>query len=83
MIKEKVSLVATMELASQRAAADRSISFVDIASATSLPLAQVEWLLMRAMSLGLLRGSIDEIDQVVHISYIKVRLLMRTLPCCF
>jgi hypothetical protein len=71
-IKEKVALVCTMELASQRAAGERSLSFADIASATRLPVEQVEWLLMRAMSLGLIRGSIDEVDQVVHVSYIKV-----------
>lgn len=62
-----------MELASQRPASDRSIPFRDIASATRLPIDQVEWLLMRAMSLGLVRGVIDELDQVVHISFIKVR----------
>ena len=61
-----------MELASQRPAGERSLSFVDIATATRLPVEQVEWLLMRAMSVGLIRGSIDEVDQVVHVSYIKV-----------
>lgn len=75
-IKEKVALVCTMELASQRAASDRSVPFLEIAKATRLPLEQVEWLLMRAMSLGLIKGTIDEVDQIVHISYIKVRL-----PC--
>lgn len=71
-IKEKVTLVCVMELASQRPAAERSVSFVDIAAATRLPVDQVEWVLMRAMSLGLIRGSMDEVDQIVHISYIKV-----------
>ncbi len=71
-IKEKVALVCMMELASQRPAGERSLSFVDIATATRLPVEQVEWLLMRAMSVGLIRGSIDEVDQVVHVSYIKV-----------
>ena len=30
---------------------------------------------MRAMSLGLIKGSIDEVDQVVHITFIKPRVL--------
>ncbi len=33
---------------------------------------QIEWLVMRAMSLGLLKGSVDEVDQVVHVSHVKV-----------
>jgi hypothetical protein len=32
---------------------------------------------MRAMSLGLIKGSIDEVDQVVHVTFIKVRSLIR------
>lgn len=40
-IKEKVALVCTMELASQRSPADRSLAFTDIAAATRLPLDQV------------------------------------------
>lgn len=30
---------------------------------------------MRAMSLGLIRGTIDEVSQVVHVSYIKARVI--------
>jgi 26S proteasome regulatory subunit N9 len=30
---------------------------------------------MRAMSLGLIRGSIDEVDQLVHVTFIKPRVL--------
>jgi 26S proteasome regulatory subunit N9 len=76
-VKEKVALVCTMELASQRSAAERSITFTELAGATRLPLEQIEWLLMRAMSLGLIRGSIDEVDQIIHISYIKVRCFLQ------
>jgi hypothetical protein len=30
---------------------------------------------MRSMALGLIRGSIDEVDQVVHVTYVKVRVM--------
>jgi 26S proteasome regulatory subunit N9 len=43
---------------------------------------QVEWVLMRAFSLGLMRGSIDQVaagegggSGVVHVSYVKPRVL--------
>lgn len=32
---------------------------------------------MRAMSLGLVKGCIDEVDQVVEITYVKPRVLDR------
>jgi len=74
-IKEKVALVCTMELASLRPPGDRSLTFADIGAAARLPLEQVEWLLMRAMSLGLIRGTIDQVDGIVHVSYIKPHVL--------
>lgn len=36
---------------------------------------QVDWVLMRAMSLGLIRGSIDEVDQTVNVTWIQPRVL--------
>jgi 26S proteasome regulatory subunit N9 len=33
---------------------------------------------MRAMSLGLLKGSLDEVSSTVHISYVKPRVLDTT-----
>ncbi len=76
-MKQKVALLAVMQLAARRPAAERSIPFAVVAAATRLPLDQVEWLLMRAMSLELLRGVIDDVDAVVHVSWIRVRCRRR------
>lgn len=57
------------------AATDRSIPFVALAQETRLPVDQVEWVLMRAMSLGLIKGRIDQVDSVVHITFVKPRVL--------
>jgi 26S proteasome regulatory subunit N9 len=35
----------------------------------------VEWLLMRAMSLGLIKGVIDEVAQSVNITWVQPRVL--------
>jgi 26S proteasome regulatory subunit N9 len=38
----------------------------------------VEFLIMKAMSLKLVRGMIDEVDEVVHIDWILPRFLNNT-----
>ena len=77
-IVEKIKLLAFMELSARRSATDRSISFNDIAKETQVTNDKVELLIMRAISLGLIKGHIDEIDQVVHVSFVKPRVLDKT-----
>jgi 26S proteasome regulatory subunit N9 len=36
---------------------------------------QVEWVLMRAMSLGLLRGNLDEVEGTVSVTWVQPRVL--------
>lgn len=36
---------------------------------------QVEWVLMRAMSLGLIKGIIDETEEFVQVSWVRPRVL--------
>jgi 26S proteasome regulatory subunit N9 len=74
-IKEKVALLAVMELAGRKPPAERTLGFDEVAAETRLPGDQVEWVLMRAFSLGLLRGSIDQVDRVAHVSYVRPRVL--------
>lgn len=74
-MKKKISLLALVELVFHRPANDRILSFSDIAAATSLPIDQVEWLVMKAMSIELIKGVIDEIDQVVRVSWVQPRVL--------
>ena len=63
-LREKVSILALMTLALGRSSRERSLSFAEIAAATHLQEHEVELLLMKALALGLVRGSIDEVDQV-------------------
>jgi 26S proteasome regulatory subunit N9 len=71
-IKEKVALLALMVLVFQRPSHERNIAFGEIAEATRLPEAQVEWLVMRALSCGLIKGSIDQVDGIVRVSWVQV-----------
>lgn len=36
---------------------------------------QVDWILMRAMSLGLIKGTIDEVAQTVNVTWVQPRVL--------
>ena len=75
ILKEKITLLCVMNLIFQRPPSQRNIPFSEIAKATQLELKQVEWVLIRAMSIGLIRGVIDEVDQTVSVTYIRPRVL--------
>lgn len=49
------------------------MTFKDIASETRIPTEEVEHLVMKALSLGLIKGYIDQVDEVV---------MVRFLFCC-
>eukprot|EP00947_MAST-08B_sp_MAST-8B-sp1_P006652 g6652.t1 len=74
-LKQKITLLCVMELVFKRPPHDRVIAFADIAAATKLPGEQVEWLLMKAFSDGLVRGTIDEVAQSVDVSWVQPRVL--------
>lgn len=64
-----------MVLVFQRPSHERNIAFVEVAEATRLPHAQVEWLVMRALSCKLIKGSIDQVDEIVRVSWVQPRVL--------
>ncbi|CCD26337.1 proteasome regulatory particle lid subunit RPN9 NDAI_0H01630 [Naumovozyma dairenensis CBS 421] len=53
----------------------RTLTFNDISVATHLPEDNVEHLIMRAISLGLLKGSIDQVNQLVIITWVQPRII--------
>lgn len=74
-IKEKIALLAVMETGAKKPPHDRTLSFDEISQATQLKKDQVEWMLMRAMSLGLIKGHIDQVSEIVSITFIKPHVL--------
>lgn len=72
---EKITICALLELIFSRAADDRRFSYDEVAAATRRQLNEVDHVLMKGMSLGLVRGMIDEVDQCVDISWVKPRML--------
>jgi 26S proteasome regulatory subunit N9 len=62
----------------KRSSDDRNLSFSDIATETRLPLVEVEYLLMKAMSLSIIKGKIHQIDQMVCVDWVQPRVLETT-----
>lgn len=72
---QKISLSALTEMVFRRPPHDRSLSFADIASETKVQPDEIEHLVMKALSLGLLKGSIDQVAQVAHIHWVQPKVL--------
>mmetsp|Transcript_7767 Transcript_7767/g.12546 ORF Transcript_7767/g.12546 Transcript_7767/m.12546 type:complete len:392 (-) Transcript_7767:65-1240(-) len=77
LIKQKIALLCLMQIVFVRPPDDRVISLTHIAQVTRLDVDQAEWLLMKAMSKGLIKGKIDQVEGMVHISWLKPRVLDR------
>ena len=75
-LRQKIYVLALMAMAFSRPADARSLTFADIASTTQLQTEdEVEFLVMKAMSLGLVRGEIDQIAQAVSVTWVAPRVL--------
>ncbi|CAB3992646.1 26S proteasome non-ATPase regulatory subunit 13-like [Paramuricea clavata] len=56
---------------------DRSLTFKEIATDARISLDEVELLVMKALSIGLIKGSINEVNKMVQISWVQPRVLDR------
>lgn len=76
-LRQKICLMALIESVFKRNANDRTMSFQTIAEETRLPVDEVEHLIMKALSLKLIRGSLDQVDQKARITWVQPRVLSR------
>lgn len=68
-IKQKLCIMTLVESVFKRSKDERSsIGFTQLSKECRVPFAEVEHLVMKALSLGLIRGQIDEVDQTVKVS---------------
>ena len=76
-LKEKIMLMCLTETLFQRIgpSGDRTITFDAIATASNLPVDQVELLVMRALSLKLIRGLLDQVDGTLRVTWVQPRVL--------
>ncbi|KAH8923141.1 hypothetical protein BT69DRAFT_1219398 [Atractiella rhizophila] len=75
-LRQKICLMSLLESVFNRSSSQRSnMSFMDIASETGLPGDEVEHLVMKSLSLGLIKGTIDQVDMKVKVSWLQPRVL--------
>uniref|UniRef100_A0A8V0ZEY1 26S proteasome non-ATPase regulatory subunit 13 n=2 Tax=Gallus gallus TaxID=9031 RepID=A0A8V0ZEY1_CHICK len=58
-----------------RPANHRQLTFEEIAKSAKVTVNEVELLVMKALSVGLVKGSIDEVDKRVHMTWVQPRVL--------
>lgn len=74
---QKISLSALTQLVFSRSPQDRSMTFQTISEETKVQLDEIEHLIMKALSLGLLKGQIDQVAEVARISWVQPKVLGR------
>jgi 26S proteasome regulatory subunit N9 len=72
---QKISLSALTETVFRRPPHDRAMTFATISEETKVQSDEIEHLIMKALSLGLLRGSIDQVAEVARINWVQPKVL--------
>ena len=72
---QKISLSALTEAVFRRPPHDRAMTFETIAKETHVQTHEIEILIMKALSLGLLKGSIDQVSEVARINWVQPKVL--------
>lgn len=77
LLREKIHTSALLALVFSRPPHSRTLEFSLIAHECRLNPSEVEILIMKAFALGLIRGTIDQVDELVHITWMQGRVLDR------
>lgn len=74
-LQEKLCLMSLAQFLFLQIKNDRRVSFAKISHETKVPLDQVEFLLIRAISCKIIKGIIDQVDSSINVTWIQPRLL--------
>ncbi|PIA61081.1 hypothetical protein AQUCO_00300536v1 [Aquilegia coerulea] len=74
-LMEKINILCLMEIIFSRPSEDRTIPLNVIAERTKLSVEDVEFLLMKSLSVHLIEGIIDQVEGTVHVSWVQPRVL--------
>lgn len=74
-LAQKIALSALTEAVFRRPPHDRAMTFGTIAQETNVQPKDIEILIMKALSLGLLKGSIDQVAGIARINWVQPKVL--------
>lgn len=74
-LNQKVRIMTLMEIVLSRSSSERTLSFAQVAQALDCKESQVEMLVMKAFSLKLLRGKIDQVNENARFTWVQPRVL--------
>ncbi|KIV99883.1 uncharacterized protein PV09_08547 [Verruconis gallopava] len=72
---QKLALSALTETVFKRAPHDRTMTFAAISAETKIKSDEIEYMIMKALSLGLVRGSIDQVAEIARINWVQPKVL--------
>eukprot|EP00540_Astrosyne_radiata_P014346 CAMPEP_0116846240 /NCGR_PEP_ID=MMETSP0418-20121206/13723_1 /TAXON_ID=1158023 /ORGANISM="Astrosyne radiata, Strain 13vi08-1A" /LENGTH=376 /DNA_ID=CAMNT_0004477461 /DNA_START=16 /DNA_END=1146 /DNA_ORIENTATION=+ len=75
VVQEKITLLALVNMVFERSSAERTLTFEEIAERIQKETKDVEGVMMRALSLKLMEGWIDQVSQQVHVTWVMPRVL--------
>lgn len=75
IMREKIILLGLVHMVFERESHERQMAFDDIAQRLNVDVDQVEWICMKAISKGLMKGSMDQVDGVVDVTWVMPRVL--------
>lgn len=74
-LTEKITILAMIELVFSLPSDKRTVPFATLAQVSQVPLGEVEFVVMKGLSLGLVKGTIDQVQQTVTITWVQPRVL--------
>ncbi|GFE54611.1 26S proteasome protein [Babesia ovis] len=74
-LRHKLTLISLLNLAFSKPSKHRCLSFQDIAQHCGIALNQVEPFVLKALSLKLIKGHIDQVQQTVQVTWLQPRIL--------
>ena len=72
---QKLALAALTETVFKRPPHNRAMTFAAISAETKIKHDEIEFMIMKALSLGLLRGSIDQVAEIARINWVQPKVL--------
>lgn len=74
-LRQKIYLAALTEAVFRRPPHDRAMSFKTIVEETRVRHDEIEHLIMKALSLGLIKGTIDQVNEIACINWVQPKVL--------